>query len=286
MIFYYIYKIGQSLIMALPLKAAYRLAVFFSDVHYLFAYKDRRSVMANLKAIFPDKTEKELESLRLAMFRNFAKYLVDFLRFEKLSKDNRDNYIHIEGLKYIDEALKRGKGAIILSAHIGNWEMGGVAMALAGYSIGAVALPHRHKAVDDFFNSQREGKGMKVIPVGKAVRECLNLLRENKLIALLGDRGFGEKGMVMDFFGKPTALPKGPAAISLKSGAALVPGFVFRNKDDTCTLKFEKAIEFSPSGNKDADIKTLIVKYKSVIEEYIRKYPEQWFMFPMFWLGE
>jgi lauroyl/myristoyl acyltransferase len=284
MIFYFIYKIGQVIVMALPLKAAYRVAIFLSDVHYLFAYKDRRSVMANLKAIFPDKDDKELKKLRLAMFRNFAKYLVDFLRFEKLSKENLDDYMHIEGVNHIEQALKKGKGAIILSAHIGNWEMGGVGMALAGYSIGAVALPHRHKAVDDFFNSQREGKGIKVIPVGKAVRECLTLLKENKVLALLGDRGFGEKGMVVDFFGKPTALPKGPAAISLKSGAALVPGFVYRNKDDSCTLKFEKAIEFNPSGKKDPDIKALIVKYKSVIEECIRKYPDQWFMFPMFWL--
>jgi len=282
MIFYFIYKIGQALVMALSLKAAYRLAVFFSDVHYLFAYKDRRSVMANLKAIFPDKTDKELKSLRMAMFRNFAKYLVDFLRFEKLNKENLDDYMHIEGVNHVDQALKKGKGVIILSAHIGNWEIGGVGMALAGYSIGAVALPHRHKAVDDFFNSQREGKGLKVIPVGKAVRECLNLLKENKLLALLGDRGFGEKGMVVDFFGKPTVLPKGPAAIALKSGAAIVPAFVYRNKDDTCTLRFENAIEFNPSGKRDSDIRALIVNYKSVIEDAIRNYPDQWFIFPLF----
>ncbi|MDD4908432.1 MAG: lysophospholipid acyltransferase family protein [Candidatus Omnitrophica bacterium] len=285
MIFYYIYKLGQAIVMALPLKAAYKVAVFLSDLHYLFAYKDRFSVMANLKAIFPDKTATELKRIRLAMFRNFAKYLVDFFRFEKLTKENLGDYMNIEGVGFIDQALKKGKGAIVLSAHIGNWEMGGVGMALAGYSIGAVALPHRHKAVDDFFNSQREGKGMKVIPVGKAIRECLILLKENKLLALLGDRGFGEKGMLLDFFGKQTALPKGPAAISIRSGAALVPGFVYRNKDETCTLKFEKAIEFTPSGDKDADIKALIVKYKSVIEDYIRKYPDQWFVFPTFWVG-
>jgi KDO2-lipid IV(A) lauroyltransferase len=285
MIFYYIYKLGQAIVMALPLKAAYKVAVFLSDLHYLFAYKDRFSVMANLKAIFPDKTATELKRIRLAMFRNFAKYLVDFFRFEELTKENLGDYMNIEGVAHIDQALKKGRGAIVLSAHIGNWEMGGVGMALAGYSIGAVALPHRHKAVDDFFNFQREGKGMKVIPVGKAVRECLTLLKENKLLALLGDRGFGEKGMLLDFFGKQTALPKGPAAIAIRSGAALVPGFVYRNKDDTCTLKFEKAIEFTPSGDKDADIKALIVKYKSVIEDYIRKYPDQWFVFPTFWVG-
>jgi KDO2-lipid IV(A) lauroyltransferase len=149
-----------------------------------------------------------------------------------------------------------------------------------------VALPHKDKRVNKFFNSQRQSKGLQVIPLGKAVRQCLNLLRENKLVGLVGDRDFTEKGRVMDFFGKPTFFPEGPAAFSLKTGSAIIPGFMVRNPDDTFTLTVEKPIEFTPSGNKEQDISELMRKYKLVIEAWIRQHPDQWYMFRKFWIDD
>ena len=102
-------------------------------------------------------------------------------------------------------------------------------------------------------------------------------------MALAGDRDFTEKGMVLEFFGKPTFLPEGPAAFSLKTGAAIVPGFMLRNKDDSFTLSFEKPIEFTATGNTEKDTRELINRYKIVIEDYIRRFPGQWYMFRRFW---
>jgi KDO2-lipid IV(A) lauroyltransferase len=218
------------------------------------------------------------------MFRNFAKYLVDFFRFSKLDTEYIKRNIKIENMRYVDEALAKGKGVIALSAHIGNWELGGVVIALLGYPFWAVALPHKHKAVNNFFNSQRESKGMMVIPLGKAVRQCLNLLKENKVVALAGDRDFTEKGLVLDFFGKPAFFPEGPAAFALKTGAVIVPAFMVRNKDDSFTLKVEKPLEFNPTDDKDKDLIESIKRYKSIFEDYIRRYPEQWYMFRKFWI--
>ncbi len=283
MIYYLIYKLGAFVALHLPLKISYKIAIFLSDIHYLFAVKDRADVTANLKTIFPDKSSSEIKTIRIAMFRNFAKYLVDFFRFSLLDKENIRNIVHIKNLQYIDEALSKGKGVITLTAHIGNWEIGGVAMALVGYSIGAVALPHRHKSVDNFFNSQRQRKGLTVIPLGRAARGCINFLRENKILALVGDRVFNATGELMDFFGRPTYLPEGPAVFNLKIGTPIVPGFVIRNKDDTFKLVFEKPIEIQYSGNKRNDLRLLISKYKEIIESYIKQYPEQWFMFRRFW---
>jgi KDO2-lipid IV(A) lauroyltransferase len=283
MIYYLIYKLGAFLSLHLPLKLAYKIAIFFSDLHYLFANKDRANVKANLKAIFPHKSPREIKSIRLAMFRGFAKYLVDFFRFSLLDKNNIKNILRIVNLHYVDAALAKGKGAIVLTAHTGNWELGGVGMALNGYPIGAVALPHRHKRVDRFFNSQRQEKGLIVMPLGRAARDCLRLLRENKIIALLGDRVFNAKGMLTDFFGLPTYLPEGSAAFSLKTGAPIIPGFVLRNPDDTSKLVFEKPIEYFSCGDRDKDLREILSRYKLIIEDYIRRYPEQWFMFRPFW---
>ncbi len=284
MLNYIFYRIGQFIALSLPLKIGYKLAVFISDLHYIFADKDRFAVRENLEVIFPEKTEREISRIRIMMFRNFAKYLVDFFRFSKLDKEYIKRNIKIENIHYFDEALSKGKGVIALSAHLGNWELGGVVVALSGYPFWAVALPHKHKAVDNFFNFQRESKGMRVIPLGKAVRQCLSVLKDNQVLALAGDRDFTERGTVLDFFGKPAFFPEGPAAFALKTGAVIVPAFMLRNKDDSFTLKIEKPLEFTPTNDKNRDLLRLIQMYKSIIEDYIRRYPEQWYMFRRFWI--
>ena len=286
MIYYLIYRMGQFLALSLPRKLAYKVAIFFSDLHYLFAKKDRVNVTANLKAIFPEKSMSEIKTIRMAMFRNFAKYLVDFFRFSLLNKDNIKDLVTIENLHYVDAALAKGKGAITLTAHLSNWELAGVAMPLSGYPLGAVVLSHRHKSVNDFFTHQRESKGVIVMPLGKAARQCLKLLHENKLVALVGDRVFDSSGVLADLFGLPTYLPTGPAVFHLKTGAPIVPGFMIRNPDDTFRLVFNKPLEYTPTGDKEKDIVQLTSKCKEIIEDYIRRYPEYWFMFRKFWVEE
>jgi KDO2-lipid IV(A) lauroyltransferase len=103
-------------------------------------------------------------------------------------------------------------------------------------------------------------------------------------VALAGDRDFTEKGLVLDFFGKPAFFPEGPAAFALKTGAVIVPAFMVRNKDDSFTLKVEKPLEFNPTDDKDKDLIESIKRYKSIFEDYIRRYPEQWYMFRKFWI--
>lgn len=280
---YIIYRIGQFIALVLPLKAAYAIAVGISDLHYIFAFGDRRIVAENLKAIFPEKTGRQIRRIRIRVFRNFAKYLVDFFRFAKLDREYVKKHIRIENSHYIDEATSKGKGVVVVTAHLGNWELGGAVIALVGYPFWVVVRPHKSKKVDDFFNSHRENKGLKVIPLGKAARQCFRVLKNNQLLGLVADRDFANKGVVLDFFGRPTLFPEGPAELALKTGAPIVPGFMIRNDDDACTLKICKPIEHSLSSSPD-DLKKLMRSYISVIEEAIKKYPEQWYMFRRFWL--
>ncbi|MFA4889995.1 MAG: lysophospholipid acyltransferase family protein [Candidatus Omnitrophota bacterium] len=284
MLNYLLYRCGQFIALHLPKKCVYGFAVFCSDLHYLFAFKDHRAVRENLEVIFPNKPARELQRIRLEMSRNFAKYLADFFRFEILDRAYIDKYLRLDGIRYFDEALTQKKGVVVLTAHLGNWELGGAVAALLGYPLWAVVLEHKDKRVNAFFNYQRQSKGMKVIPLGKAVRKCLEVFRNNEMVALVGDRDFTEKGVVIDFFGKLAHLPEGPAAFAVKTGAVIVPAFTLRNADDTFTLKVEKPIEFTPCGDQNKDILNLITLYKKILEDYIRKYPEQWYMFRRFWI--
>jgi KDO2-lipid IV(A) lauroyltransferase len=281
---YFFYRLGQFMALHLPLKLAYRIAVFISDLRYIFAFRDKRFVTKNLKTIFPEKSAEEIAKIRIWLFRNFAKYLVDFFRYEKLDNEYIKKNIRIDNLSYFDDALKNGKGVIILSAHIGNWELGAVVVALSGYPLWAVALEHKEKEVNDFFDSQRKSKGVNVIPFSKAVRQCLDLLNDNKIIALVGDRDFTGNGVITDFFGKRARFPDGPAAFALKTGASILPCFMVRNPDDSFTLKIEKPFQFVSQGDKKEDIKMCIHEYIKIFEGYIRNYPEQWYIFRKFWI--
>lgn len=284
MLNHYLYRFGQFIALILPLRFVYSFAVFLADLHYFFAFGDRISVEANLRVIFPDKSNKELRKISRMVFRNFSKYLADFFRFEKLNLQYIKKNVKLENLHHFDQALAGGKGAIVLTAHLGNWELGGVVIAQLGYPFWAVALPHKNKKVNAFFDAQRNRKGVKVIAMGKAVRSCISEIKNNQMVALVGDRDFTEKGIVLDFFGKPTHFPEGPAALSLITGASIVPGFMLRNPDDSFTLRIEKAIEFSPSGDKAKDLEGLATICKQIFEDYIRKYPEQWYVFRKFWV--
>lgn len=280
---YIFYRTAQAFALVLPLKAAYGVAVLLSNVYSMFAFRDRRAVTENLKVIFPDKPDNEIFRIRRELFCNFAKYLVDFFRFQKLDAEYLKKKVRLKNLNYIDESLSKGAGALLVTAHLGNWELGGVVISVLGYPFLTVALPHKSRMVNNFFNSQREIKGMRVLPLGNAAKGCLKGLRKNEVLALVGDRDFAGKGMLIDFFGKPTVFPVGPAALALQAKTKIIPGFMLRNADDSFDLIMNEPLEFTPSGDNQKDLKELITRYKSVFEDYIRRYPEQWYMFRRFW---
>ncbi len=279
-----IYRLGQSLALALPLKAGYAVATFFARLQYALSRNDRLRVYGNLRAIFPDKDEEEIARLAKEVFVNFAKYLVDFFRFEKIDKRFLSEKIKVTGMENLDEALKNGKGAIALTAHIGNYELGGAVISLLGYKFNAVALDHKNKLINNFFIGQRARTGVKVIPLGSALRRCFSALDKGEVLALLGERDFSNHGIVTDFFGKKTLIPKGPAAFSIKTRAPIVPGFLLRVPDDTFELIFDKSLSYRATGNREADEREVTDLCVKAIEGYIRKYPSQWYMFRRFWL--
>ncbi|MDO8662761.1 MAG: lysophospholipid acyltransferase family protein [Candidatus Omnitrophota bacterium] len=280
---YFLYRFAQAFTLSLPLKSAYRIAGFFSGIYYAFAFRDRKAVGENLKVIFPDKPDSEISKIRKGLFLNFAKYLVDFFRFKKLDAEYLKKNVRLKNLHYIDEALSKGAGAILVTAHLGNWELGGVVISILGYPFMTVALPHKSKMVDDFFNAQRKIKGTQVLPLGNAAKGCLKGLRSNEVLALVGDRDFAGKGMIIDFFGKPAVFPVGPAALALQTKAKIIPGFMLRNADDSFELVMNKPLEYTASGDSQKDLREIITSYKSIFEDYIRRYPEQWYMFRRFW---
>ncbi len=278
-----IYKISQTLALLLPLRVGYSIATFLAVLQFYISKKDRQVVLDNLRAVLEIDDALMLRRLAKDTFINFAKYLVDFFRFSKLDKKYIESNVKMIGKNNLDEALRRGRGVIALSAHIGNYELGGAIVALLGYPLNAVALDHKNKLVNNFFIKQRQTARMNVISMGAALKKCYECLTKGEMLALLGDRDFTNHGIHVKFFGRDSLIPKGPAALSLRTGASIVPTFIIRLPDDTFQFIFEKPIFYSATGDSDSDVQRIIESCIKVIEEYVKRYPSQWFMFRRFW---
>ncbi|MCM8763698.1 MAG: lysophospholipid acyltransferase family protein, partial [Candidatus Omnitrophica bacterium] len=200
---YFFYRLAQDLSIGLPRGCAYRIASFIADIYYIFYCRERKALRHNLKII--GIKEKDIDEYSRQVFRNFAKNLVDFFRFGLIDKRFLREKVRIVGLENMDNAFKRGKGILGLTAHLGNWELGGIIMAQKGYPVNAVAWEHNDPRINKIFIYQRQRKGIKVIPLGIALRRCFEALKNNEMVAMLGDRDFSPHGnkTEINFLGRP-----------------------------------------------------------------------------------
>lgn len=279
-----IYKTAQLLALLLPLRIAYKTAAFVSTCQFYVSGKDRRAVIENLKVVFKIDDESKLREPAKEIFVNFARYLVDFFRFSRLNENYIAQNVSIVGRDILDAALKEGKGAILFSAHLGNYELGGGVVSLLGYPFNVVALDHKSRLVNEFFIKQRERLNVKVIPLGAALKRCYSSLKKGEILGILGDRDFLNNGIRVKFFGKDCLIPKGAAILSMRTQAVIIPTFFVRLPNDTFELIFEKPVSCSTTDNFEDDVRRITEKLVRILEEKIRKYPYQWYMFRNLWV--
>jgi len=282
---YYLYRVAKFLARILPFRVSNALVMSLCNLHFCFSKRDRRAVENNLKIVY--KTGHVPETKVRAVFRNFGSYLLEFFTLTKyLQSDFIKAHVQIKNIEYLNKVLQKGKGGIIVSAHLGNWEMGGAVLPMLGFPLSVVALTHKDPRVNALFNAQREAFGGMVIQADVAVRRVVEHLHLNRLVAILADRDFGNRGLVMDFLGRRTMLPKGAAFFSLKTGAPIIPVFFIRTGDDHFEINIYPPIE--PPHLSDGKITDLIAteyiqKYSTIIEAEIIKNPSQWLLFREFW---
>lgn len=278
-----LYRIGKFLVLRMPLRVAYWLANLISSLYCFFSKNDRYAVKSNLRVLFPDYDEDKIDSMPGEVFINFGKYLVDFLRFSKVDMDYINRYVRVEGIENLKDALKEKKGAILVTAHLGSWELGGAVISALGFPFNAVVLNHKDRHINRFFIRQRQMKGVEVIRIGAALRRCFSVLGDNQVLALVGDRDYYDNGIEIDFFGRPTIIPKGPAVFSRRCGSLIIPTFMIRNSDDTFTLKFYKPMSSRHTKDEHQDLVATTKEVVRALEEVIRQYPTQWYVFREFW---
>jgi len=269
----------------LPLQFVYWLGFRVADRVHARDRAGRAHVAANLRRIYAYRRVRVSDAFIARRTRKtyqyFGKYLVDFFRYSTASRDEIERRVTVAGLDRLEDALARGRGAILLSAHLGNWELGGLTLALLGHPVTTVYRPFGNPRIDRLFEARRNARGFTAIPIGSAARELAGTLRRGGAVALLGDRDFSAHVHPVPFFGQPASLPRGPAVLAARTRAPIVPAFLVRGVDDHYLLEFEPPID--PAGN--GDVEHLQARIVEALERTIGAHPHQWFIFDDFWGG-
>jgi KDO2-lipid IV(A) lauroyltransferase len=277
------YRIMAALARTFPLKFGYWFGMRVADLFWRRNTAGRQAVVSNLRQICLaggiTTSDEVLNSLARKTFQYFGKYLADFFRYTRLSEADMRRLISFQNRPHMDEAARAGRGVILVTAHYGNWELGGSGLSALGYPINAVALSQEMEKLDQLFNAQRARRGIRVLPLGSSAMALVHCLKRGEMVALLADRDFTPRGVEVDFFGRRTCLPRGPAWLSLKTRAPIVPSFLFRLPDDSFLHRF-----YPPMWPQDyEDVAALQQHVAQVLEAEISQNPTQWFIFDDFW---
>ena len=267
-------RTAQWLVEHLAPQTSFALARSMADAQWLRSRRDRIAVQHNLELVV-GRPVREWSAMVRGVFRAFGQYLVEFLSMHRPHAVD----VSIHGREHLSAAIAGGRGAILLTAHVGNWELGAAVVRRLGYRVAAVALPHADPRTDALFNAQRERCGVEVIPLGlDSARTCLARLREGALVGLLGDQVLVRHGRPCRWFGRQVVLPTGPAVLSLRSGTAIIPTFAVREEDGAFRLSFHEPIwpEGTPGPRA---VSRLLQRSATVLERAIRETPGQWLMF-------
>lgn len=271
---YLLYRLGLWLNAVLPPRCCVRLAQHLSDWRARWAPVDRAMVRSNLSLIMSAPVA-EGDSRVNEVFRHFGWYLMEFFGGRR-----HPFLITTTGYHHLRSASHVHRGRIMLTGHIGNWELGAVFLRRAGFPMSVVALAHTNRRINRLFDDQRRRSGVEVIPVGPhTASRCLRVLQRGHLLGLVADRDYGTDGVAVEFLGRQWMMPRGPAVLSLRAGAPVLPTFIIRQTPGSLHLFIEPPI-WPPEGPWDEQhVVQLTQTYAQVIERYVRQFPTQWLMF-------
>ncbi len=262
-----------------------KLAKFLAVTFFYLIPVRKSVVISNLKKAFPEKSSKEINKLAYFNFVSVGITFMEIMAFEKMDDVEILKLSTINNLNIIKQGVDDRKGIILLTAHMGNWELGALTMGLVlNTPINVLVKKQRNKLVADWMNALREKFSNKEIPLGVSVRELYKTLLNGGVVGIVGDqRGKKENGVIVDFFNQPTVTFQGFASLAIKNK---VPIFVVLNKRIASgKYVFDiKEINYNGLPEKYEDkLMELNQRYMSILESKIREAPEQWLWMHKIW---
>jgi Kdo2-lipid IVA lauroyltransferase/acyltransferase len=263
---------------ALPCGLARGLAAAVASAMYGMLPKLRRTAEFNLRLAFPEWDDARRREVIRGMVRNLGWMAAEFARFPRYTRENIGEALILDGHENFLNGQRRGKGVLYLTGHIGAWELSSFAHALYGFPLHYMARPLDNERVDKLVNRYRCLSGNQPIFKNESARALLKILKDAGTVGILADQNtMPEEGVFVDFFGKSACTTTGIARVALHTDAAVVPGYAYWDASiGKYRLWFEPAVELVRTGNTERDIFVNTQRFAKVIEEIIRKHPEQW----------
>lgn len=274
---YFAIKTLSRIICLLPVWLQKLLGCVIGRVAWLAVKPWRRQMAIDnvMKSDLARTEEEAMEVVKASVYR-FGPMMVEVLGFPALNKAKIDRLVAISGGEHLETALSHGKGAILATAHSGNWELLGAALAYQGFPLVAVVKKQKNAGADQFINEYRTQAGMHVT-YRTSIKEMVRLLGEGKIIGLLMDQDASADGIIVDFFGRPASTVQGPAALARMKGAPIVPAFIATRPDGTHQAIIYPPLWVDKTEDREYDIRTTTNQLNRIIEDHIRQYPEEWF---------
>ncbi len=261
----------------LPRRALLKMGRGIGDFAWNKLKFRRQVIIDNLTHAFPDKDEIWILETAHEFYRNLGMTLMEFLAAgHRKSQDLYDNVI-IEGREHADEVMSRGKGAMMISGHFGNFELLLPRAAAEGISVYGLAKPQSNKLIEKFQNDIRTRDGAQIIMTGGSFPRTLKALKNGGFVGLLGDQDAGSKGQFVEFMGRPASVSRGPATLAVKSECPILMAFLYRQPDYSHVLKIEPVIEIDPAWDEETAIRRLTEIHTAKLEEAVRKAPAMYY---------
>jgi len=263
---------------ALPRPLARWVGISLGQLIYLLHSKLRRVGMRNLALAFPEKTTSERRRVVRRVFTSLGRQFAEVCLFPKYTGENVSRTVAYDGYENFDRASQRGKGVLFLTGHIGGWELSAFSHSLYGHPLHFVMRPLDNPYLDSLVRRYRTMHGNTPILKHDPARELLRAMRAGATVGILMDTNMTPpEGVFVDFFGIPACTASGLARIALRTDAAVVPGFtVWDPVLRKYRLRFEPPVPLIRTGDNEADILANTAKFTKVIEDVVRRYPDQW----------
>ena len=264
----------------LPEFMLYEIAKALAVVGYVLGLRFRKTALQNLNAAFGrEKTQKQISRIAFDCVLSIFKSAVEVVSVIGKPPDyirRKYSFVHKE---HLDAALAKGKGVILVSAHFGNFPLMIVRLSCEGYKAAAIMRPLKDERFERFLAAERDRfrvHTIKSLPRRECVIATISSLRDNEAVFLPLDQNFGTGGVFVDFFNRKAATATGPVILAQRTGAAIIPCFIIRQKDNSHRIVFEPEMPLVRGRSNEQDIQLNVQRLTSVIESYVRRYPAEW----------
>ena len=278
---------GIWILKLLPQRAVLRFSEFLADIGFYLFHGFRKRSVKNLNLALGTGLDKtEANAVVRNSLRNFFRDVVEMGYVYFIAPNELQQEIAVVGKENLEKALANGNGVIALSAHLGNFFLVGMRLAIEGYPTHVLVNPPNNRDLRDYLARLRLQTGQKTIhtkPQQQASRELLQVLRQNELAVVIADEYRSGKGIYVPFFGRRVLARRGPATLALRTNAALLPVYLIREPSGRLTLIVEPEIKPPRSGNIRADTAECTLRMTQWVERVVRSYPDQWNWMTVHW---